>query len=139
MILDDLIYTRTQADVDNGTALGHYNYTDLNRVGEACNYIRSMFSSYGYAVPDILRTDWAENDLPQHSDMMQYIRVIRALSDIVVYMPRVPELPFSMEKFGFAAANNIEEALHHLGRIAENIPATWFECGQIESGVAYIT
>lgn len=139
MILDELIYSRTQADVDDGAALGYYNHTDLNRVGEACNYIRGLFSSYGYTVPDILRTDWAENDLPQYSDMMQYIRVIRALSDIVVYMPRVPDLPFSFEKFGFISANNIEEALHHLGRIAENIPATWFECGQIESGVAYTT
>lgn len=139
MILDNLIYTRTQADVDTGTALGHYNCTDINRVGEACNYIRDMFAEYGYAVPDALRVDWAENDLPKYSDMMQYIRVIRALSDIVVYMPQVPELPFSMAKFDFIKANNIEEALLRLGRIAENIPATWFECGQIESGVAYTT
>lgn len=137
MILDDLIYTRTQADVDAGTAIGHYNYTDLNRVGEACNYIRDMFASYGYAVPDALRVDWAENELPTAGEMAQYIRTIRALSDIVVYMPRVPDLPFSMAKFGFISANNIEEALYHLGRIAENIPATWYECGQIESGVAY--
>ena len=138
MILDDLIYYRTQADVDGGTAIGYYNYTDLNRAGEACNYIRDMFASYGYAVPDALRVDWTERDLPQYSDTMQYIRVIRALSDIVVYMPRVPDLPFDMAKFGFLSANNIEEALYHLGRIAENIPATWYECGQIESGVAYI-
>ena len=137
MILDDLIYSRTQADVDTGTAIGHYNYTDLNRVGEACNYIRGMFASYGYSVPDALRVDWTESDLLQYSDMIQYVRVIRALSDIVVYMQQVPALPFSMAKFGFESANNIEKALYHLGQIAEKIPATWYQCGQIESGVAY--
>lgn len=139
MILDDLIYIRTQADVDDGTAIGHYNYTDLNRVGEAVNYIRDMFLEYGYAVPDALRTDWAENDLPQYTDMQNYIRSIRSLCSLVVFMQNPPALPFSMAKLGFASANNIEEALFHLGQIAENIPATWFECGQIESGVAYTT
>lgn len=138
MILDDLIYTRTQADVDSGTTIGHYNYTDLNRVGEACNYIRDLFASYGYAVPDALRVDWAENELPTFSEMSQYIRTIRALSALVVYMPKVPELPYSMDKFGLTSANNIEEALYHLGRIAELIPATWYECGQAESGGVYI-
>lgn len=136
-LLPYLIFIRTREDVAAGNALGTYNANDINRVSEACNYIRGLFASYGYAVPDALRVDWAENDLPTAGEMAQYIRTIRALSDIVVYMPRVPDLPFSMAKFGFISANNIEEALYHLGRIAENIPATWYECGQIESGVAY--
>lgn len=139
MNLDTLIFTRVQADVDAGNALGSYSADDLNRVGEACNYIRDMFASYGYAVPDALRVDWAETDIPRRSDMSAYLRTIRELCALVVFMPKVPDLPFDMGKFTFLSANNIEEALYNLGKIAENIPATWFECGQIESGVAYIT
>ena len=138
-LLPYLIFTRVQADVDAGNALGMYNATDLNRVSEACNYIRYMFASYGYAVPDVLRTNWTASDIPRQADMAAYLRTIRGLCALVVFMKQVPALPFDMARFGFTSANNIEEALYHLGRIAENIPATWYECGQIESGVAYIT
>ena len=132
-----LIYNRTPADVAAGNALGTYNAADINRVSEVCNYIGGMFASYGYHVPETLRTDWKETDIPRKSDMEKYIRVIRTLSGLVRFMPVLPDLPQTMERFGFGSANAIEEMLYHLGRMAEKIPSTWFQCGMTESGVIY--
>lgn len=71
MILDTLITDRTQADVNRASALnakgydnmtaaekaewdsnlkGSYNASDLNRVGEACDYVANRLHQYGYAV-----------------------------------------------------------------------------------------
>ena len=132
-----LIFTRTKKDVISRNALGTYNATDLNRVSETCNYIRNVFTTYGYNVPEILRTDWKDTDIPWKSDMEKYIRVIRTLSGLVRFMPVLPDLPQTMERFGFGSANAIEEMLYHLGDTAEKIPSTWVPCGTVFCGGIY--
>lgn len=138
-ILDTLVFSRTMADVVNGTELGHYNAADLNRVSEACNYIGELFASYGYIVPAPLKTDWQIEDIPRVSDMAVYYNTISTLCGIILYAKNPPELPGGMEKLAYIGANSIEECLQLLGKMAEAIPRTWWHCGEIESGVAYTT
>lgn len=54
-IMDTLITNRTQADVIAGNAKGTYNASDLNRVGEAEEYLHDLFESYGYSMPNYKR------------------------------------------------------------------------------------
>lgn len=140
-VLDSLVVDRTQADVDAGTVKGAYGAADLNRVGEAVNYIREMLAEYGYVVPDALRTDWRgdseQADIPRQSDMERYISVLVELRGLLRFAETVPALPASMEKFTFFSANQIESMLLSLGVAAEKIPVTWFESGVIEAGVTY--
>ncbi|MBQ8402679.1 MAG: hypothetical protein IJX14_12205 [Clostridia bacterium] len=133
-----LVTDRTQADVDAGNEKGTYNAADLNRVSECCNVIGDMMRSYGYAVPDPLRTDWAEGEIPRASEMRGYIRAVRSLCSLVVFMRDAPEITSTMERFGFESANDIERALGHLGPIAEKIPSTWVYCGTVFSGGIYL-
>lgn len=137
MSYTDLITDRVQADVDTGSSRGTYGAADLNRVGRAANAIREMLAEYGYAVPEALRTDWTERDIPRQSDMERYIRVLTALRDYLRFSDTVPPLPGTMDRFTFILANQIESMLSQLGPAVESIPLTWFDSGQIEAGVSY--
>lgn len=134
---NNLITDRTQADVDAGTSRGSYGAADLNRVGEAANTIREMLSAYGYTVGDAFRVDWSGHDVPRQSDMEAYIAGLIRLRDSIRFSAVVPALPPSMERFTYLAANQIETMLLSLGVAVEGIPATWFEGGVVEAGVAY--
>lgn len=134
--LGDLIFDRTQADVDraaylpglweNGTFTGTttelsewvsdlkgaYNASDLNRVGSAVEYLTDTLYSMGYNVPTVPKDDWTETDIPMQSQMDIYINNIHLLRDILPYV--APDAPDAPENLTFEQANNIEEILYTL-------------------------
>ena len=70
--MDKLIYDRLKSDVD--TALnnpenvsflkGSYNYTDLNRVEEWCDFLQTVLRYYGYKEELVIKKDWNLRDYP---------------------------------------------------------------------------
>lgn len=68
-MFEDLITDRTLEDVQNRTAKGHYNATDLNRVEHAANQISEMLTKEAYPVvyqPHIrkeITEIWDENSI----------------------------------------------------------------------------
>lgn len=134
--LDTLVFDRTLQDVRNGRSKGYYNHTDYNRVANAHKYIIEMLTEYGYATPPRIDSAYI-NDIPRVSKMQKYCDRIATLCGLIRYADDPPPLPDTMEKLTYIGANSIEENLHLLGKITEKIPQSWFDCGQIESGVAY--
>ena len=88
-IIDTLITDRTQSDVTRWRTLhdrgwggmtegekaewsagvkGAYNATDLNRVGEAIEYIADLFGGFGFPMAITPKTDWAIKDIPTSQD-----------------------------------------------------------------------
>ena len=132
-----LVFDRTQADVDARNSKGTYNTADLNRVGEAVAYIRDLFLEYGYTVTVSPHAEWAETDIPTQADMAAYLQNVVVLQDLIVFSKNPPKLPNTLHGLSFQTANKIEKLLHDLGVAAEKIPASWYQSGQIESGVAY--
>lgn len=159
-IIDDLITDRTQADVEKIKQLkqkimqgggintlteeekqdyfatvvkGAYNYTDLNRIGEACAYLYRIlkeqgYSSWGY-VP--LKTDWTVEDIPNKNDMETYINTLAALKNV---FQNNNEIPQSMRFLDFNGANNIEKMLIEVKRIYDLLFPSYFYSGEINSG-----
>ena len=137
MELDNLIFDRTQADVDrvkeltqkliNGTATdaektewfgemkGAYNASDLNRVGAAVEYLTETLYNMGYNVPTVPKDDWTETDIPMQSQMGIYINNIQLLRDILPYV--APDAPNAPENLTFVQANAIEEILYRLEQV----------------------
>lgn len=137
-IFDTLIFTRTTEDVEKGTDIGHYNLSDVKRVRNACNNITSMLMEYGYSTPGLMFFSGQNTaSVPTASEMSQYIYTVRSLCSKMEFSKNPPTLPISMEKLNHLSANSIESAIYQLGKIAQNIPATWYYSGQIESGVNY--
>jgi hypothetical protein len=95
-IIDALITDRTASDVAEVISLaqkisagnateteitefltvmkGSYNYTDMNRVGQAVAYLRDRLrDDAGTSVEVAPKTDWANGDIPTPEQAAQYI------------------------------------------------------------------
>ena len=159
-VIDTLIYDRSQADVaaviatkkkilEGGLSSlttteksaymagmkGAYNYTDMNRVGEATKYVADRMT----ALPAIIKTyreakgvadadmfdvpydpsdisvtgksTWTVSDIPTSKDLTTYLSDIRLLKSKVTLPPTVPSLPVNMAYLTVSGANAIEQTL----------------------------
>lgn len=135
-IIDDLITDRTAFDVLNRTDKGHYDYADLNRIGEAINYINQQIIACG---ADTRAThtaveNWTRSSLPTDA---QRQNIVDALDDIrlAVYRPAsLPALPGTFKRLTYSGANNIEALLQIKSRIFDDIAASFPYSGYPESG-----
>lgn len=125
-IIDTLITDRTQEDVDNLISLlasgvnpssnhkGAYNASDLNRVGEAVEYLEPHLASIGIHAEAGLKTDWTSRDIPTQSQLNQYLDTVWKLREkIMEYRPE-PELPETMRHLDYNGANQIEALLQEI-------------------------
>lgn len=135
--LDNLVFDRTQADVSrlkamtqkiiSGTATaneknewlagmkGAYNYADLNRVGDAVDYLTEMLADMGYNVTTVTKTNWIESDIPIQTQIEQHLTNVHNLRNCLPYV--APDAPNDMQKLTYTEANNIEEILYTLENV----------------------
>lgn len=160
-IIDTLIYDRTQADVDRVFTLknkilteglnalsseelaeymagmkGAYNYTDMNRVGQAVAYIadrmialpteletyreeREVADDPAYHVPYdadsvvvTAKTNWAMGDTPTQSVVAAYLADLSTLRKQITLPADTPAVPTSLNNLTFSVANDIEYLLY---------------------------
>jgi len=159
-MIDTLIYDRTQADVDRVFTLknkiltqgftslsteeqteymsgmrGAYNYSDLNRVGNAVKYLAERFVTLpieleeyrrqvgvGYAeyfdVPydfnDVNvepKVDWTVRDVPTSSQIATYLGNLTNLRGIIALPSDTPAVPNTLDNLTYEVANDIEKLL----------------------------
>ena len=75
--MDKLIFDRLSSDVDYALTnaksdvflKGAYNYTDLNRVEQWCEYLENRFKKYGFNQELIFKKDWNLRDYPTRSQI----------------------------------------------------------------------
>ncbi len=115
-----------QAEYFNTIVKGAYNYTDLNRVGEACTYLYNVFVENGYIVDGYtaLRTDWTISDIPTLNDMQTYINTLQALKNVYNLSQTIPN---SMSRLNFENANNIEKLLVKLDEALSNMQSVFIK------------
>lgn len=102
-ILDTLITNRTRK--------GHYETTDLNRVGEAMQYVAARLRSCGWDVDVSPRTDWKWTDRVTLAEAQRYLRNLRKIREALVLFASTPPLPGDERPFNAEEANNIEKIL----------------------------
>lgn len=162
MIIDELIFDRTQADISKlesiqnqarlngfdalsdadktywlGTIVkGAYNYTDINRVEDAVDYmadeliaVRLALKAYAEALgvawdivfeppynsddyADIVTYVWTDTDVPTKTDLERHLNNVKLLREALEY--DTPKLPDSMSNLDYNGANAIEKALKSL-------------------------
>ncbi|MEL4106773.1 hypothetical protein AAFA46_08060 [Oscillospiraceae bacterium WX1] len=84
---------------------GSYNSNDLNRVGEAVQYLAGLLNGYGYPVTVNPKTDWVQGNIPTSTQMAAY------LTDVAAIKARfygTTEIPGAMNNLAYEQANNIE-------------------------------
>jgi hypothetical protein len=135
----NLIFDRTQSDVTrlkslrakvrNRTATveeyeewltalkGAYNDADLNRVGEAINYLGGLLNTYGYFNTAKARTDWYVGEKPNPKQMAEYIENLNKLKRCFIVYASTPEIPNDMVNLVVKEANDIEKYLYDIDEI----------------------
>lgn len=134
MDFSTLVTDRTAADVSAKNAKGTYNYTDLNRVQEALEEIRTILVRYGYSVTPAELREWAENELPRVSDMELYIGTILELKPKLIFKTADAILPINANNMTYIDANNIEIFLSELRAALDRIPPAWVYSGEVYGG-----
>lgn len=157
MALSDfkLITDRTQADVDRfaelkskylhgmtdtekaewGTALkGAYNFTDLNRVESAVEYVANRLTEAGYVLIPIIEKNWAVNDKPTLEDLKRYMKNVSDIRSALTTFQTTPEAPTTERKLDFQAANALEQILVDVDDLITRMISAYFYSGDLYSG-----
>lgn len=146
-VIDTLITDRTQADVEALKALlasgrnpadhkGGYNASDLNRVGEAVNYLWERLLQIGIRTPGGLRTDWTAAEIPTTGEMERYLARTAAVRDAVTEYRPQETLPETMRKLDHVGANQIESLLMAAEDVVRNVQLSYRGySGRLRAGV----
>ena len=119
----------------NSVALkGSYDYTDLNRVGDAVQHLAGILTSLGYDCPIIPKLDWTESGSASPSDMAQYLENIQTLRGKLTLFSDTPNVPADIEKLTWQEANAIEQILVDLESTINTMLKTRAACGDAYCG-----
>lgn len=129
--------TETEADwaaMNNPSQRSAYNYTDLNRVGEAVALLTASLAAQGYHVPTNPKTDWSEADIPTKTPMENYLADVAAIFQArLVRNPNI-KLPEAMDNLTLAGANNIEWALVSVDAVTPVARKSYIYSGEAMAG-----
>lgn len=155
MILDELIYDRTIADVNRVLTLiqkgydgmteaekiewksdlkGALNASDLNRVLAAAEHVAEQMKDYGYyarfkeARPN--GQAWTENDIQDELLMGNYLHNVK---QALQYGPLL-SLPMTTQNLDYVGQNNIEKQLHETAHYMTNAAAVKIHSGTVCAG-----
>ena len=114
------IYDRTQADVDlirldptNENNKGAYNYTDLNRIENNCEYVMNLLNDSGlfyYPITIQVKTDWNVKDIPHIEEINRIRKNILTLKNGMNLGEEYKEIEFS-KTMDYIKANILEKDL----------------------------
>lgn len=119
----------------NAAALkGAYNYTDLNRVGDAIQYVADRLNSYGCAVSVAPKRDWVESDIPTSAQMAHYLADVTKLRGAITLARDVPPVPGTMARLTYEEANDIERILESIDLMLTLAVQAWVYSGEVYCG-----
>lgn len=121
------IYDRTESDIANKTAKGHYNAADLNRIERNCDYLAEIF---GVA---IATREWTRSDFPTTPEMERIrgnIETLRATYIVYQTTPVTPLAPLNE----YRKANDIERILNDLKVLYDDNKSNVIYAGEAYSG-----
>lgn len=156
-MLDNLITDRTAADVQKWRSLrdkgingmtaaeraewdrgmkGAYNYTDLNRVCNALNFVRDRLIDAGYLLGNefILKTDWDGSDVPTTADFSMYIKAVNVIRGAIARSNQTPQQIIDIGSIDYQMANDIEKIIVDTDYRINNMQANPKYCGELYSG-----
>src|SRR5574344_364355 len=118
------IFDRVQSDVNNKTAKGLINYTDLNRLEENIKTVADEV-----AVGFIQKT-WAVDDLPRVSDYTRWKTAIDSIKSAYDVFQTSPSRPFNT----FTKWNELEYLLWYTDKIFNENNLAKPYCGEFYCG-----
>ena len=112
---------------------GAYNATDLNRVGNALNYIKGRLNAAGFNITWTAHEAWSNADIPTVIQMRDYIGYISDIRNAIAVYPTTPHAPTDMNGLTFVEANNIEKILRDCDALISLMLHSYYYSGEIYS------
>ena len=141
------VFDRTQADVsfaiskiaewrdtnsnDVYELKGCFNVSDINRIENDIKYLSDKLSTL-YYFPHIKSKSWGDSGLPDILDVSRIIGNIGEIISSYFQYDTAPDLPETM--LNYEQINNIEENLHLIKNILDNMIGSFRECGTFNCG-----
>ena len=115
---------------------GAYNYTDLNRVGAALNYVRNRLVEYGYLPENAFtaRTDWRPGEIPVRADLTKYVGYVSTVRAAFARFPTTPPAPKDSGRLNYRDANAIEQIVFDVDLLLTNMVSAWYFSGDLYCG-----
>ena len=137
------IYDRTRADVDlirldptNENNKGTYNYTDLNRIENNCQYVMNLLNTSGlFYIPVKIevKTNWTIKDIPNIKDINRIRQNIITLQNGMTLGKGYEEIEFS-NTLNYIKANILEKDLYLIKRMLETCKKELRKCNTFYCG-----
>lgn len=148
----ELVYDRTQTDVDNAQQIraryqsladwtgltaaevaqlerGTLTYKTMNRVTSAVSELEQRLVRDGYSVGKLSIREYEETGAISRSDWAQYLANVQTLRDTFYTLKETEELPRAEDKLGFNGANTIEKILADIDILLEWMEKGYRRCG----------
>ncbi len=118
----------------NTSMKGAYNHTDLNRVEDAVAYLAGRLNELGYHVAPLVTQTWNTTSIPKPADMTRYLNNVREIREAFVTLRTTPDVPATMRKLTYVEANEIEQILHDVEMLVNNMVSAFTYSGDIYGG-----
>jgi hypothetical protein len=141
------VYDRTQADIDeairivrewkaNGEAdisdlKGCFNATDMNRIENNIKYLSDTLTDL-YYFSSVTTKTWGKDGLPTVTDVKRLTDNVQKIISSYHQSSSAPALPNTLSTF--EEVNDLEENLHYLKSLLDNMIQAFPECGAYTCG-----
>lgn len=121
----------------SGKLKGSYHSSDLNRVGEALNYLCGRLTDAGYmtyATTFTAKTNWTIASIPTAEDLTYYLKSVFYIREAMAQFESTPPAPIDTGGLNVEEANNIEKILIDIEILINNMLAARFYSSDIYAG-----
>lgn len=137
------IFDRTRVDVDlaklvptSENSKGTYNYTDLNRIENNCEYVKELLNNSGFFPIQIeieTKTNWNVSDIPNIEEINRIRQNILTLKNGMNLGREYEEIEFS-NTMDYIKANILEKDLYLIKYILETSMKELRKCNTFYCG-----
>lgn len=115
---------------------GAYKASDLNRVGEALNYLRIRLTDAGYLGGNefSMPTTWNDTHVPTVESFSSYISAVETIRAAMSRKRTTPPTPADTGSLDFQGANDIEQILLDIEELIDKMLSVRYYSGDLYSG-----
>lgn len=148
MIIDELIYDRTDEDLEiarqyvrnnvpfpNDNLRFSWDYRALNRTEEAMQYVDEIFKELGYFKNMQFKTDWLNDEITREQ-AQRYIDNLTTLRNFILMPSTSPAAPTTINGMTINRANEIEKLIFDINFVLEALQKNLIRSGVSNCGQA---
>ena len=120
-----------------GSMKGSYNKGDLNRVGEALNFLHDKLNTAGYITYPLTftaKTNWTVASIPTAEELAHYLECVYKVRKALTVFENTPTAPTDTGALSIEEANNIEKILIDVETLINNMLKARFFCNDVFAG-----